>query len=267
MGRDAVLRLPEVTGEYRGFDRHDLVVDWCPTIAVVPRQPLPGRPWVLRAQFFDAFPGFDIAMLDQGYHLIYLEVGNTFGCPSALDHWEVLYRLLTTRYGFSPRPVLEGLSRGGLFIYNWAVRHPTWLACLYGDAPVCDFRSWPGGKGQGPGSPEDWTKLIVDYGFVDEAEALAYPGNPIDRLAPLAAAQVPIIHVYGEADEAVPWEENTGVVAVRYRALGGHLELIPKPGVGHHPHGLEDPAPVVAFCRRYAEDLGNGTRYRERIDA
>jgi len=53
--------------------------------------------------------------------------------------------------------------------------------------------------------------------------------------------------VYGDADEGVPWDENTGVLAERYRELGGDITLIPKPGVGHHPHGLEDPTPVVEF--------------------
>ena len=38
-----------------------------------------------------------------------------------------------------------------------------------------------------------------------------------------------------------------GVVARRYRELGGAITLIAKPGVGHHPHGLADPTPVVEF--------------------
>jgi len=42
----------------------------------------------------------------------------------------------------------------------------------------------------------------------------------------------------------VPVAENTAVLAERYRALGGRIEVILKPGVGHHPHSLEDPAPA-----------------------
>jgi hypothetical protein len=58
---------------------------------------------------------------------------------------------------------------------------------------------------------------------------------------------VPLLHVYGDADDAVPWDENTGILAERYKQLGGSIVLIPKPGVGHHPHGLADPTPVVEF--------------------
>ncbi len=36
----------------------------------------------------------------------------------------------------------------------------------------------------------------------------------------------------------------------RYRALGGDITVIAKPGVGHHPHSLKDPAPIVEFVLR-----------------
>jgi hypothetical protein len=138
-----------------------------------------------------------------------------------------------------------------LYCYNWAIANPDKVASIYGDAPVCDFRSWPGGKGKGPGSRNDWKLVLERYGFADEAQALAYGGNPVDNLAPLAAAGVPLLHVYGDADEVVPWDENTGVVAERYRKLGGSITLIAKPGVKHHPHGLDDPTPIVDFLWRH----------------
>ncbi len=100
----------------------------------------------------------------------------------------------------------------------------------------------------GPGSPGDWTALRAQYHFASNAEAIAWPNNPVDELAPLAAAGVPLLHVFGDADTALPWKENTGVVAERYAKLGGSIMLIPKPGGDHHPHGLEqDPTPVVNF--------------------
>jgi hypothetical protein len=48
----------------------------------------------------------------------------------------------------------------------------------------------------------------------------------------------------------VPWEENTGLIASRYRELGGDIQLIAKPGIGHHPHGLEDSTPIIEFIER-----------------
>jgi len=232
---------------YHGFDRYDFSIDGCGVIVVTPRQVARGKPWIWRAEFFDHRPQTDLALLAKGFHLVYIGVGNTFGCPSAMAHWDVLYHELTRKYGLSREPALEGLSRGGLYCYNWAAANPDKVACIYADAPVCDFKSWPGGKGDGAGSPADWEKLIADYGFTGEDDALAYTKNPIDNLEPLARAGVPLLHVYGTADSTVPPQENTAVVKQRYDELGGLIKLIPKPGVEHHPHGLDDPTPIVEF--------------------
>lgn len=248
--------LPGPTSDYRGFVRHDFEVDGCPTLVVEPHTAAPGKPWIWRAEFFDHEPQADVALLGRGFHLVYIQVGNTFGCPDAMKHWDVLYAELTGKYGLGPKPALEGLSRGGLYCYNWAARNPDKVSCVYGDAPVCDFKSWPGGKGAGAGSPGDWAKLLQDYHFASEEEALAYTGNPIDNLEPLAKAGVPLLHVYGDEDESVPHAENTLVIRDRYEALGGSITLICKPGGHHHPHSLVDPTPIVEFIVRAAEAGG-----------
>lgn len=94
--------------------------------------------------------------------------------------------------------------------------------------------------------------MIEQYGFANEQEAMDYKGNPIDSLEPLAKAGVPLLHVYGDADDVVPSDENTGIVAERYKAMGGSITLIVKPGVGHHPHGLEDSTPIIEFIATHA---------------
>jgi lysophospholipase L1-like esterase/pimeloyl-ACP methyl ester carboxylesterase len=240
---------PGRRSSWNGFDRFDFEVDGKPVLVVTPRQSAPGRPWVWHGEFFGHKPAPDIALLGQGFHVVYLNVPDMLGGPEAVEHWNALYQELTTTYGFGKKAGLVGLSRGGLYCYNWAIANPDKVACLYGDAPVCDFKSWPGGRGKGKGSPRDWQLVLQQYQFKSESEALAYPGNPVDKLAPLAARRVPLLHVYGDADDVVPWEENTGLVAERYRALGGPIVLIPKPGGGHHPHGLEDSTPIVEFLR------------------
>jgi pimeloyl-ACP methyl ester carboxylesterase len=149
--------------------------------------------------------------------------------------------------------VLIGMSRGGLYCYHWAARHPETVAAIYGDAPVCDFKSWPGGKGRQSATKSDWEALLKVYGFKDEAEALAYKKNPVDNLAPLAKAGIPIIHVVGQADTDVPVEENTDIIERRYKELGGTIRVIRKAGVGHHPHSLLNPEPIVDFILSHAK--------------
>jgi len=215
---------------------------------VLPRRAAPGRPWAWRAEFFDHEPQADLSLLDHGFHVAFCDVFGLMGAPAAMAIWEGFYRLLVEA-GLDRRAAMIGISRGGLYCYNWAVRHPEAVSCIYGDAPVCDMRSWPGARGKSvaEGSAEDWRAVLGHYGFADDQEAIAWKGNPVDSLAPLAAAGIPLLHVVGDADTAVPVSENTAIVEARYRALGGRIVVIHKPGVGHHPHSLPDPKPIVDF--------------------
>ena len=72
------------------------------------------------------------------------------------------------------------MSRGGLIVYNWAAQNPEKVACIYADAPVMDFKSWPMGQGKSAGSAMDTKQLLNAYGFKNEAEALNWKKNPID---------------------------------------------------------------------------------------
>lgn len=244
----------ETIDQWHGFRRHRFRFEGREAWVVEPRQPLPGAPFSWCLMFPDAFTQRCAApaLVARGLHHVFLDVGNTFGSPEAVRALAGFHDMLVAR-GFASRAVLIGISRGGLYAHRYAAEHPTRVAVIYGDAPVLDFKSWPGGRGRGKGSQRDWETLRQVYGFADDAAALAYAGNPIDTLEPLAREDVELIYVVGDDDDVVPWEENTAVAEVRYRALGGSVTVIHKPGVGHHPHGLDDPAPVVeAIVRRAA---------------
>jgi pimeloyl-ACP methyl ester carboxylesterase len=192
------------------------------------------------------FASVDLALLKAGFHLAYIDVQNMYGSPPAMGHMDAFYACLTAVYGLAPKPVLEGFSRGALFAMNWAVRNPGAVSCLYLDAPVCDFRSWPGGRGRAAGSVQDWQRLLLTYGLTEQ-QALGSGHTPVDNLGSLARAGIPIVAVYGEADLDLPPEENILLVQKRYVELGGEIEVIAKPGIGHHPHSLADPTPILNF--------------------
>lgn len=246
-GNNSALTFPGPAQDFHGYICHNLTVDHCSVRVVQPKTPLPGRPWVWRQMFWDAFPGADVALLQAGFYIAFMDVGNTFGCPDAMKHFDAFYSTMTDQYGFSKKPALEGLSRGGLYAYRWAAVNAEKVGCIFGDAPVCDMKSWPGGKGKGQGSPADWKEAIKDYHFTNEEEMMSFKGNPIDILAPIAAASIPIIHLCGDADKVVPEAENTDIARDRYMKLGGDFVLIVKQACDHHPHGLADPTPVVNF--------------------
>lgn len=255
------LAFPDATRDrWHGHERYRFRFEGADAWVVAPERALAGNPWSWCLIFPDAFTERCAApqLVSRGFHHAFLDVGNTFGAPAALARLARFHDELVRR-GLAAKPALIGISRGGLFAHRYAAEHPDRVAAIYGDAAVCDARSWPGGRAvgrAGKGSPADWQAFKTLYGFPDDAAALAWRGNPVDTLDGLAHAHVALIHVVGDADDVVPPAENALVVADRYRALGGTIELIRKPGVGHHPHGLDDPTPVVEFLVRHAMAAG-----------
>ena len=213
---------------------------------VFPRKPNDKKQWIWRARFWGHEPQTDLALLEQGFHLAYIDVSGLFGNERAIAIWDDFYDFITSKYQLNSKVVLEGMSRGGLIVFNWANRNAQKVACIYVDAPVCDFKSWPAGKGVGKGSAKTWQECLNKYGF-SEKVALHYNGNPIDHLENIVSQKVAILSVVGDADEIVPVSENTELLAKRIKELGWEMTIIHKPGVGHHPHSLEDPAPIVDF--------------------
>ena len=253
-GAAQAIDLPGTQSEFHSYARYDFQLNGRDCIIVAPTVAAPDNPWVWRARFFGHEPQLDVALLGQGYHVAYVDVSGLFGSPQAVNIWDEFYTHVTSKYNFNPKPVLEGMSRGGLIIFNWAKQNPLRVACIYADAPVCDIKSWPGGKGSGIGSEPAWRQCLQAYDLT-ETEALddQLPRsrcNPIDGLDKLANAQVPIICVVGDADDVVPVDENTSILEARYQKLGGYIKVIHKPGVGHHPHSLKDPTRILDFIHQ-----------------
>jgi len=218
------------------------------TIVVEPKEALPGKPWVWRMEFFGAFPSVDAALLEAGYHVVYHSVSDLYGCPWAISELGRFQEWVQAEYGLSDKPALFGFSRGGLYAVNYALTYPARVGLLYLDAPVLDFRSWPGQR-----YPDEWKQCLESYGLTEET-ARTYRGTPLDRAAEVAALNIPLIAVVGDADQVVPVRENIDPFMARYKAAGGRMAIIRKPDCDHHPHSLSDPAPVVEFIRRELEN-------------
>ena len=163
------------------------------------------------------------AALERGFTIAGIDVGESFGNQQGHAAFTAFHRFVTTTYGLAAKACLVPQSRGGLMLYNWAAEHPESVQCIAGIYTVCDLRSYPGLATAGPAygfTAEDWQTQLPNH-------------NPIDRLAPIAAAHIPILIVHGDADRVVPLPVNSAELITRYRALGGPGELIIVPGKGH----------------------------------
>ncbi|MFT7486228.1 MAG: hypothetical protein ACI9F9_002083 [Candidatus Paceibacteria bacterium] len=196
---------------------------------LLPEQPGSGpMPWVLYAPCLPGLPSeaenwmFE-RFLAAGIAIAGVDVGESYGSPEGRRVYSALHDYLVRQYGVAQRACLLARSRGGLMLYNWAVENANSVACLAGIYPVCNLVSYPGLK-----------KACAAYGMTEERLAEVLPQhNPIDRLAALAKAGVPILHLHGDRDGTVPLAQNSGELHRRYVALEGSMRLITMEGRGH----------------------------------
>ena len=114
---------------------------------------------------------------------------------------------------------MQGAGGAAGDAYAWASANPDKVTCIYGENPVL--------------------------------RSTMSKTPPLDNLAPLAKAGVPLLHVCGSLDPYLA--DNTRVVEKRYQELGGQISIIINEGEGHYPLGPKDAKPVVDFIIHKAE--------------
>jgi hypothetical protein len=225
------------SSQWKGFDRQSFIFEGRKAFVTLPQEAAEGKPWIWRARFPGWHTEVDLILLEKGFHIAYADVAGLYGSPQAVEHWDKFYPFVREKYDLATKMTIECVSRGGLITYNWAKQNPEKVNCIYAEAPVCDIASWPAGQGKGIGSKGDWKKAPRAYKMTPE-ELLKWNNNPIDNLAPLAKAGVPIYHVVHRDDKVVPNGENTEVLIKRYKELGGSAILKIQTGEsktkGHH---------------------------------
>lgn len=261
-GKDGSLvaaQYPGKKSEWHGFTRYDFQIDRRNAHIIVPAKAAPGSPWIWRARFPEWHYQMDSILIQKGFHVVYVNTDGMFGSPKAMDVWNNFYNYLTSQYKLNQKVALEGVSRGGLFVFGFAKRWPERVSCVYTEAPVCDIKSWPGGKGSGEGDPAMWKELIAAYGFPSEKEALEYSDNPINNLDKLAATKVPLFFSIGLYDSIVPPEENTYKLIGNYTRLGGPATIYPntlgKQSLKGHHFPIDNPKAGADFIKNNYPEL------------
>ncbi len=216
----------ETVTSWKGFEKVSFPFENTTAYYIEPKQPLSGNPWVWRAHFPDFHTEMDSLLVSRGFHVAYVNTNNLFGHPRAMQVWDKFYNYLTMEKNFASKAALEAISRGGLYAYGWAKRNPDKVTCIYAEAPVCDPRSWPGGKGKGQGSPKDWERWLELNGLT-ESTIGTFTDIPLDDLEGMAAFKIPVLHVVSLKDKIVPPEENTFPLIEKYLRLGGPAAVYP----------------------------------------
>ena len=208
-------------GEAFQLDGHDAFV-------ILPPGAKKDIPWVWYAPTLRGLPGkhetwmFE-RFLKAGIAIAGIDVGESYGSPDGRKIYSALHRHLVEKRGFSSKACLLARSRGGLMLYCWAAENPDKVNGIAGLYPVCNIASYPG-----------LNRACGAYRLsAAQLEAELPKHNPVDRLAPLAKAKVPLHHLHGDKDGTVPLDANSGLLAERYKELGGKMTLEVVKGGGH----------------------------------
>jgi len=196
------------------YDRYDETTSsqWGKTglAIVVPKSVAPGKPWMFRADAITRDAAIDQALLARGFHIVVPPLIEQSG--AVRTQWNNAYQLMID-HGFAKKPVLEGTSTAAGEAYAWAIENPDKVACIVGRNPAL--------------------------------RSLMAKGSPLENLALLAKAGIPLLHVCDRDD---PWfNDQTKVVEQDYKKLGGQMTVILRESDGRTPLGAEDRTRAVEF--------------------
>jgi len=197
------------------FNRYDVRIDKVQggISVVVPNHPAPGKPWVFRADFANPASDIDIKLLSYGYHIVTGPVTTSNDGP-LLNDWTVAYNYLV-EHGFSKKAVVGGVGGAAGESYQWAVLNPEKVSCIFVVNPLL--------------------------------RSVSAQVQPLNNLAPLANAKVPILHL---VDEKNPALSNTYNAERRYKGLGGSFTIVSVPSEAHI-FPLSDPRPIIEFLNKH----------------
>ena len=237
---------------WNGFRRLDFEFEGYPAILVLPKEPNAARRLAIKTEYFGAFPKTEIAMLEAGYHLCYLKNRSRWGTDDDCERKAHFIDFLADEFGTARRVVTVGMSCGGFHAVCFASRYPEYISFLYIDAPLLTFFSMAPHRRAHEAMQVRWPEVERAWGFKTYGEAYAYNDQPIHRIGALIAHKLPVGLVYGLSDEVVPSFENAEILREMYEAAGTPIKSWARPAYGHHPHGLDNPAELLAYIEEVA---------------
>ena len=124
--------------------------------------------------------------------------------PAASDASSNDYYRLLHHAGLSKKVVLEGMSRGAVYVYNRAAANPKKVACVYVDNPLLNMNDWAVKAIQAPKGTnimfEDFKKA---FNLLTDEQVKNFKGGPIDEVKKIVRGNYPSLILCADEDEAV----------------------------------------------------------------
>ena len=231
-----------------GYDMEMLNFEGMPGMVVFPKAGTANGRLAVKTEYWNAFPeAIELALVEAGFHLCYIKNVNRWGLQEDVDRKGRFIRHVAETYQLNEKVVPVGMSCGGMFAIKMACAYPELMACLYLDAPLIQHVSIKGLNNADEDLLED--EIVQEIMGALDLKTLQefrdYDKMPIHMMDKLLAARIPAVLVMGAADTILPYEENGMVLKAEYEKAGIPIRTYIKPNCDHHPHGMEDPVPVL----------------------
>ncbi|MBQ7652033.1 MAG: alpha/beta fold hydrolase [Victivallales bacterium] len=181
------------------------------------------------------------SLLEHGFYHVHID---TFATRANKEGIRVMgeFQDMLVGIGLSPKVNLIGMSWGGFFSLRYAEENPGRIAAIYLDAPVCNAAD----PDTNPEHLERRKSIENAYGLSFE-ELKTSKMNPLNNVEAIVNAKIPLMAALGQTDMSVCIENNYDLFEKRLLELGGSIKAIRRNYWGHHPHGLDDPTPILEF--------------------
>lgn len=238
--------------KWNGFECRDFEFEGRTATIVFPEKADEKKNWSLKTEYKDAFPETEIDLLKKGFHVAFLKNKTRFATKEDCDAKARFADYLSSEYGLRDKCVLVGMSCGGAHAVNFAGFYPEKVLCMFIDAPVLNFLSFPGKIGHKM-SEEVWeNEFVKAYPGITRARLLNFDNHPLGKIDILKKHRIPIIMVYGSEDQTVYYDENGKLLELEYADSPELLKVLVRDVQGHHPHGfIYQPERITEFLIKH----------------
>jgi len=223
-----------------------------PYIVVCPKDVPANGKWILKTEYFGAFPETEFALLERGYHVAHVHNISRW-CPDEVTETQAAFvDFVHSRFGLSKTCVPVGMSCGGMQAIFLAAKYPETVSCMFIDAPVLNYCDFPGRLGNTSCEKVWENEFLKTYPGMTRAKLLDFPHHPMNMANILIENKIPIIMLYGTEDSTVIYNENGAFFEEAYKETPELLTVVKREYQGHHPHGIpQNPEIIVDFILKH----------------
>lgn len=236
---------------WHGFEINRFTFEDRDALIVFPKTSERKQAFLLKTEYWDAFPDIEIRLVEQGFCLTYIKNKTRFATKEDCDIKARFVEYISKTYALAPRCIPVGMSCGGAHAVNFAGFYPRLIECMYIDAPVLNFCSFPGR----PEFEKIWeNEFTKAYEGISHYKLLSFDNHPISKADILIENKIPVLMVYGTEDNTVYYAENGALLEEAYKNHPDLLTVISVNCRGHHPHGMiGSNNPIVEFILNNAK--------------